>query len=183
MTKKKPLGRKGKYNSNISRRGLIELYINQELSLKQVGLKLNVNAVTVLNYMKRYDIRRRIPSQGMKGKNHTDKARKKMREYRLGKFCGNKNSHWQGGKRKVNGYIRIYSPNHTFKNQDNCVYEHKLIIEKHLGRYLIPKEIVHHLDSNRSNNNIENLHLFESSSKHSWYHRFLYSLVNNKTWR
>ncbi len=172
---------KGKYNSNISREELIELYTNKKLSLKQLGLKLNVNAVTVLNYMKRYDIKRREPSQGMKGKKHSKETKKKMRRLMLGKFCGDKNSHWQGGKRKVNGYIRFYAPKHPFKGQDNYVSEQRLVMEKELGRYITLTEIVHHLDLDRSNNNIDNLHLFESNSEHSSYHRFLFSLVKNIT--
>ena len=48
--------------------------------------------------------------------------------------------------------------------------EHRLVLEKHIGRYLSKKEVVHHIDKNRSNNNIENLKLFESESKHMAFH-------------
>jgi len=39
------------------------------------------------------------------------------------------------------------------------MFEHRLVMEQHLGRYLLPTEIVHHRDSNRQNNDISNLEM------------------------
>ena len=52
-------------------------------------------------------------------------------------------------------------------------------MEKKLGRKLSSTEIVHHIDHNRMNNNPDNLHLFENTSKHSKYHCFLRGLVKS----
>lgn len=39
-------------------------------------------------------------------------------------------------------------------------------MEKEIGRYLSPGEVVHHIDGDRSNNSLSNLELFETNGKH-----------------
>jgi len=53
------------------------------------------------------------------------------------------------------------------------------VMEKHLGRKLKSTEIIHHIDSNQENNNIDNLYLFPSKSKHHKHHLFLRRIVKN----
>lgn len=75
---------------------------------------------------------------------------------------------WKGG-RIVNrsGYVEIYCPNHpNQRKHTKYILEHRLVMEKHLGRYLHPDEVVHHIDGNKLNNDISNLELFESNGKH-----------------
>ncbi len=43
-------------------------------------------------------------------------------------------------------------------------------METSLGRVLQPREHIHHIDGNKSNNNIENLQLFPNASSHSKIH-------------
>src|SRR3990167_7068932 len=57
---------------------------------------------------------------------------------------GSRNGRWQGGRGMDNGYIKIYSPSHPMKDSTNGVMEHRLIMEKKLGRFLTRKEVVHH---------------------------------------
>lgn len=50
---------------------------------------------------------------------------------------------------------------------DGANYEqHRLIMERHIGRKLRYEEVVHHKDRNHSNNAIENLQLFACAADH-----------------
>ena len=102
---------------------------------------------------------------GMTGKHHSEKTKEKLRKkakLRVGKLASN----WKGGKMMVGGYIYIYSKHHPQAVKDGYVCEHRLVMEKYLQRFLLPKEVVHHLDGNKQNNKIENLELISSTGKH-----------------
>jgi hypothetical protein len=78
------------------------------------------------------------------------------------------NAQWKGGKIiDEKGYIRIrFSPN-------KWQYEHRIVMEKHLGRKLRKSEQIHHIDSNKINNVISNLILFPNPRAHTNFHLFL----------
>lgn len=54
------------------------------------------------------------------------------------------------------GYVMVYAPDHP-RAQHGYVWEHVLVVEKELGRYLEPDEVVHHIDRRKDNNDPSNL--------------------------
>lgn len=101
----------------------------------------------------------------------TDEIKKKMSISRKGQFLGNKHPMWKGGITKHSaGYIMRYCFGHP-RSYKNRVYEHILVMEKKIGRYLKPKEVVHHINKIRDDNREENLMLFDNNSNHLKYHR------------
>lgn len=81
---------------------------------------------------------------------------------------GEKCPAWKGGVRmSKDGYREILSRGHPYARKGtHYVLEHRLVMEKMIGRYLLPNEVVHHKDGNRLNNSPENLQLFSENSEH-----------------
>lgn len=53
---------------------------------------------------------------------------------------------------------------HPNANKYGYVLHHRAVMENYLGRYLLPDEVVHHIDHNKKNNSIENLELTDPKS-------------------
>ncbi len=85
--------------------------------------------------------------------------REKMRNIKL-----------KGNIQKDKGYILIYLPNHPFRNKQGYVYEHRRVMENHIGRFLTSIERIHHKNGIRHDNRIKNLVLFRSTSEHAKSH-------------
>ncbi len=67
-------------------------------------------------------------------------------------------------KTEHNGYVFVKIPEHPRAGvRSKRVREHILVMEKHLGRYLLPHETVHHINGIRSDNRLENLELWTRS--------------------
>lgn len=100
-----------------------------------------------------------------KGKHLTKDHRKKLSVAKLGVYMGRDHPNWRGGRKTdERGYVRVWVDKRRWR------YEHRLVMEKHLGRKLNKSEIVHHIDRNKSNNNLDNLMLFPNSGAHIKYH-------------
>ncbi len=81
------------------------------------------------------------------------------------------------GRVKSNGYYAVYIPEHPYAFGRGYVYEHRLVVEKQIGRHLMPSEIVHHKDGNKRNNHPDNLELFSSIAEHKSEHRTNHSKI------
>ena len=99
----------------------------------------------------------------MLGRHRSEATKKKISETRRLRH----NNNWKGGHYKDRyGYIQVLSNSHP-SIVGRYIREHRLVMEKHLGRYLTPLEIVHHIDGDKQNNKIENLQLLKNNSEHS----------------
>jgi len=94
---------------------------------------------------------------------------------------GKKHGNWKGGRlMTASGYVMLHAPDHPAAN-GAYVFEHRLVMEKHLGRYLTPEETVHHKNGMRDDNRIEHLELWASrhppgqrvSDLQDWAHELL----------
>lgn len=90
---------------------------------------------------------------------------------------------WRGGQIiDKNGYRHVWAPDHPecqrlnaaraakangkYYRKEKYIQEHRLVMEKHIGRYLLPSEVVHHRNNDKLDNRIENLELFDSNARH-----------------
>ena len=80
---------------------------------------------------------------------------------------GEEHHGWVGGRHLVGGYVHVLvRENDPFFEMGSvrtgsiryCL-EHRLVMARYLGRLLRDDETVHHIDNNRSNNDINNLQL------------------------
>jgi len=88
-------------------------------------------------------------------------------------FMGPENHNWKGGRRLVDGYWYILVSNHPYTTKQGYVCEHRLVMEKKIGRYLTREEEVHHINGIKTDNRIENLMLFSNAAKHRHYEKTL----------
>ena|SRR3990167_2455160 len=124
-----------------------------------------------------------------KGFHHSEETKNKIRIARMGHPVTQKTRdavslanrirtgklarHWKGGrlKNRSEGYIAIYYPNHPNADSLGYVKEHRLVMEKHIGRFLRKEEIVHHVNKIRTDNRIENLMVMSLSEHFSLHNK------------
>jgi hypothetical protein len=91
------------------------------------------------------------------------------------KFCSRKCMHPnkklglpEGEYLSYDGYIVIS----TTPDGRKQIKKHRYVMEQHIGRALMPSEIVHHIDEDKLNNSINNLQIC-TRSEHNRIHNFL----------
>lgn len=170
------------------------------LSLAQIGEKYSVDAVTILNKMRKYGIERHEMPRGtaldveiLRQLYVEDKLTMSQIGARLG--CSKQSVRRQlnvagllltneekAERREERGnksahvsgsYNRIKAPGHPAANADGYVVEHRLVMESAIGRYLKPEEEVHHVNMKKLDNRIENLLMIGSSRDHHRLHKYM----------
>jgi len=126
---------------------------------------------------KSLEVRKKLSEAGKRNKNLFQQGHEVSTEHRekIGKAHKGENSwNWKNGRVKNgDGYIYILIPEHPFACKSGYIFEHRLVMEKFLGRYLTHEEVIHHINEIVDDNRIENLILFANSIKHTNYHKML----------
>lgn len=117
---------------------------------KQIAAEYSLSNAVVLYWAHKHGIINTQRSEAVK-----DALQKRYPDGRRGSDHPN----WKGGRRIQRGYVYLYVPDHPRAGKRGAVQEHRLIMEQHLGRYLEPDEIVHHLNGIKDDNRLENLQL------------------------
>jgi hypothetical protein len=120
-------------------------------------------------------------------KNHMFKTGKRCKNYHNYCFCGNeirynskhciycdaqinRNGRDIGSKYIHRGYILIKT------NKNTWIAQHRYLVEKYIERKLNEREIVHHIDGDKGNNNLKNLYVFANKG----YHTYFETLIRHK---
>ncbi len=87
------------------------------------------------------------------------------------------NPQWKGGRTKLPiGYVLIAVPGHPRAGKNNYIYEHVLVAEKALGRYLPDGVEIHHVNEIKHDNRGCNLVICENLDYHRLLHRRMRAL-------
>lgn len=144
----------GKPEKPITKEDLERLYVQERRSVKELAAFFSCNASTLLRHLHRKGIRVRTTSEEMTGRVLSPEHRAKV-VMTLRNERGESNPNWKGGKSwkgrsKDAAYIIV-------RHDGRYVPEHRLVAERAIGRKLHPKEHVHHIDGNKTNNDPINL--------------------------
>ena len=158
----------------ITKEMLERVYVQEERPMHECADVLGISVGTVYNYLKRYDIpirpkmtektKQKIsaslmgrPSRRM-GYKLSDDTKSKISESRKGNFL--KPTRYGGHRKKrKDGYISVYCPDHPMATKDGYVMEHILVMEEFIGRHITKDEVVHHKNHKRDDNRIDNLEI------------------------
>lgn len=73
---------------------------------------------------------------------------------------------WNGGRRiNSKGYVEIWIPPEKRRKKRIYELEHRIVMEKFLGRYLLSNENIHHKNGVKDDNRIVNLELWIKHSR------------------
>lgn len=152
---------------------VISMYLDDMMSIPMISAALSVPKSRVRKILIDADVEMRTRADGVRlrkdvlGKHLIGRRREFTPEWkeniRLSALKRGEETA-AGISQKASGYIQITRGEHKHRSQ------HVVIMEQRLGRHLLPDECVHHIDGNKSNNNISNLALLTVSG-HTRLHR------------
>lgn len=129
----------------------VSQYCDGEKTSKQIAYLSGDNHKYVQRVMLKYDLPRR----------------------ERGSATGELNGSYCGGRRiDRDGYVLVSAPKgHPYARMTEgrhtgVIYEHRLIMERKLGRFLLPGEVVDHIDGLRLHNHEDNLRHFPCNADH-----------------
>ena len=153
-----------RYNQRLGRQNLCSLQCRNRF-LVSMGFKRKTRweRLTCFQCKRNFQISKTLASQKRYRKTHKTFCSalcKRQFQERGGKWhpC------WKGGRSQApahKGYVMLnIGPNRR-------MFEHRVVMERHLRRKLQPSEVVHHRNGNRADNRISNLVVCKSAGYHS----------------
>ena len=136
----------------INKEDLFRAYNIEHKKLKQIADDFDCGETTVVRLLKKFNIPKREKTVSCVGQK----------------------------KKTSDGYILVLYPIHPYSTLRGYVLEHRLVMEKYLGRYLTKQEVVHHINGIRDDNRLKNLRLFKNKSEHIYYHRIYFNKKQKK---
>ena len=120
---------------------LYKKYYKEKLRVSEIAKECGVNITTISRWAAKFKIREIRP---YKGSHKEPKA-----------------PYWKGGRYQDNtsGRVWIYNPDHPSCTKKGYILEYRLVMEKFIGRYLRPNEIIHHKNKIVDDNRLENLEI------------------------
>lgn len=162
-------------------------YIDERKTMAQIAEEVGCSAATILNHLRRLGVETRSAADypatdavrdawveiGRSGKGRRRTAAQKDAISKANRGKRKRSDYEFGGheKKRRDGYIAVYVPDHPNCNREGYVMKHHLVMEREIGRKLLPGEVVHHKNRIRDDNRIENLQLMTASEHMSMHNR------------
>ncbi len=158
---------------HVSNQEIISLYSSGKSSA-EIAAMFNMSAKQILRRLKEGGCQIRCASQNKKLSGNKPATREKMKRSATGRslaesakeklrsLTGPKNANWTGGKTITSQGYKTYTKSKA-NGSNRGKLEHRVVAESKLGRTLSSGEIVHHIDSDKLNNNPNNLMVLSQS--------------------
>ncbi len=132
-----------------NREWLVKRYLEENLYITDIAHECGVSRACIVKWIRKFNLPR------------------KPQPRRFGVL----NPHWKGGSYlSSQGYRFVMRKDHPRAINGGYVPEQVVVVEDFIGRPLMKDEVVHHIDSDKLNNEISNLYLF-TKREHDDYHR------------
>lgn len=138
----------------------------QGATTRQLGTRYRCRISTIAAILDEAGIQRRPSNYHLVGRKLSAGTKAKI-SAALSRHLG---PAWKGGITVYCGRRFVLNRDHPHAKKNGYVREHRLVMERILGWYLRPEEVVHHINGDRFDNRPRNLMLFANQSAHRKHH-------------